>query len=88
MKTKILLLIANIMIFAMPLLAIPPAEPDLAIEWQKDMYPTEISFAKFSADGNYIYCAVGNTIQKMDASNGEFVSAFDNVDSSFIYIIN
>ncbi len=56
------------------------AEPDLAIEWQKYMYPTEISFAKFSADGNYIYCAVGNSIQKMDASNGEFVSTFEDKD--------
>ncbi|HPI20759.1 MAG TPA: T9SS type A sorting domain-containing protein [Candidatus Kapabacteria bacterium] len=85
MKTKLLLLIATAMVFAMPLLATPPAEPDLAIEWQKYMYPTEISFAKFSADGNYIYCAVGNTIQKMDASNGEFVSTFENKDVSGIY---
>jgi len=85
MKTKILLLIANILIFAMPLLATPPAEPDLAIEWQKYMYPTEISFAKFSADGNYIYCAIGNTIQKLDASNGEFLSIFEDKDKYWIY---
>jgi len=85
MLQKIFLIVLAFLLFSISSKA---AEPDLAIEWQKDMYPTEISFAKFSADGNYIYCAVGNTIQKMDASNGEFVSAFDNVDSSFIYIIN
>jgi WD40 repeat protein len=76
------------MLFASNTKAIPPAEPDLAIEWYKDRYPAEISFAKFSEDGNYIYCAVGNTIQKMDASNGEFVSTFDNADTLFIYQIN
>ena len=60
MKTKILLLIANIMIFAMPLLAIPPAEPDIVLEWQKDIFPTEINFSKFSVDGKYIYFSVYN----------------------------
>ncbi|NLO19958.1 MAG: T9SS type A sorting domain-containing protein [Ignavibacteria bacterium] len=88
MFKKIFLIAAAFLLFASNIKATPPAEPDLAIEWQKYMYPTEISFAKFSADGNYIYCAVGNTIQKMDASNGEFVSTFDNVDTLFIYQIN
>ena len=77
MLQKIFLFTLAFMLFASNTKA---AEPDLAIEWQKYMYPTEISFAKFSADGNYIYCAVGNTIQKMDASNGEFVSTFEDKD--------
>lgn len=88
MSKKIFLIATAFLLFASNTKATPPAEPDLTIEWQKYMYPTEISFAKFSADGNYIYCAVGNTIKKMDASNGEFVSTFDNVDTLFIYQIN
>jgi len=51
---------------------------DLGIVWQRKMFPTRISFAKFSADGNFIYCAVGNNIQKMDARTGEWISNFDN----------
>jgi len=73
------------MIFAMPLLAIPPAEPDIVLEWQKDIFPTEINFSKFSVDGKYIYCAIGNTIQKKDASNGEFLSIFEDKDKYWIY---
>ena len=82
MLQKIYLFALAFMLFASNTKA---AEPDLAIEWQKNVYPNEISFAKFSADGNYIYCAVGNTIQKMDASNGEFVSTFENKEVSDIY---
>ncbi len=64
------------------------AEVDLEIVWQKYVYPTRISHAKWSADGRYIYCAIGNTIQKMDASNGEWLAVFDNVDGQFIYEVN
>ncbi|HPI19915.1 MAG TPA: T9SS type A sorting domain-containing protein [Candidatus Kapabacteria bacterium] len=85
MLQKIFLITLAFMLFASNTKATPPAEPDLAIEWQKNVYPNEISFAKFSADGNYIYCAVGNTIKKMDASNGEFVSTFEDKDKFFIY---
>ena len=59
--------------------------PNLVLEWQKDIFPTEINFSKFSVDGKYIYCAIGNTIQKMDASNGEFVSIFEDKDKYWIY---
>ena len=61
------------------------SQVDLSIVWQKNVFPTQINFAKFSADGNYIYCAIGNTIQKMDAKNGNFVSIFENIDVSGIY---
>ncbi len=77
MLQKIFLIALAFMLFSISSKA---AEPDLAVEWYKDRYPAEISFAKFSADGNYIYCAVGNTIQKMDASNGEFVLTFEDKD--------
>ena len=54
------------------------SQVDLETVWKKNVFPTEINFAKFSGDGNFIYCAIGNTIQKMDAKNGEFVSTFAN----------
>ena len=64
------------------------SQPTLEVVWQKRLYPTKVDFAKFSKDGNYIYCAVGNTIKKMDSKTGDFISTFDNVDSSFIYIVD
>lgn len=71
---KVLILIVVLM--QMPLLAF--AQPDLSIVWQKNIFPTMIEDAQFSADGRWIYCVIGNTIHKMDAENGEFVSVFDN----------
>ena len=58
---------------------------DLEVVWQRYMYPTEISFAKWSVDGNYIYCAVGNNIQKLDANTGQWISAFDNTSTPPVY---
>jgi hypothetical protein len=46
------------------------------IAWQKDM--PQMSYAQFSKDGQFIYCAVGNEIWKYNSTNGEFVSKFDN----------
>ena len=70
-----------ILVIFLSLVSLSFSQPDLTVVWQKNIFPTEISYAKFSADGNYIYCAVGNTIQKMDAAKGEFISTFDNVDT-------
>lgn len=53
-------------------------EVDLEIVWKRKMALSNISYAKFSADGNFIYCAVGNNIQKLDAKTGEWVSWFKN----------
>lgn len=53
----------------------------LNLVWQKNIYPVQIINAVFSVDGNFIYLAVGNTIQKMDAKSGEFVSVFDKADT-------
>lgn len=49
------------------------AQMDLSIIWQKQA-GERINFAKFSADGNYIYCALDNQIIKMDAKTGEHIS--------------
>ena len=67
-----------IILFFAILLQSSKAEIDLQIVWQKYVFPTEINYAKFSADGNFIYCVVGNNIHKMDVKTGEFISAFDN----------
>jgi WD40 repeat protein len=53
-------------------------QPSLELVWKKYMYPTKVDFAKFSNDGNLIYCAVGNNISVMDSKTGEFLTAFDN----------
>jgi hypothetical protein len=45
------------------------------IAWQKDM--PQMSYAQFSKDGQFIYCAVGNEIWKYRSDNGEFISKFD-----------
>ncbi len=55
---------------------------DLEIVWQKEVFPKEISDAKFSADGQWIYAAVGNTIEKISIETGEFLSSFDNLGIS------
>jgi len=82
MLQKIFLIALAFILFASNTKATPP---NLVLEWQKDIFPTEINFSKFSVDGKYIYCAIGNTIQKMDASNGEFVSIFEDKDKYWIY---
>jgi WD40 repeat protein len=45
------------------------------IAWQKDIGGT---YAQFSKDGEFIYVAGGNTINKYRSSDGSFVSTFDN----------
>ncbi len=62
------------------------SQVDQQVVWQKKA-TEQIKYAKFSADGNFIYCAVGSNIKKMDAKTGEFISTFDNVDTLFIYTI-
>jgi WD40 repeat protein len=49
---------------------------DLEILWQKEVFPKEIKFAQFSADGQWIYAATGSGIEKISAETGEFVSSF------------
>ncbi len=61
-----------------------PAQLDLQVVWEKPA-GERINAAKFSKDGNFIYCSIGNTIQKMDAKTGEFNSKFYNEDSLSLY---
>jgi len=59
---------------------------DLEIVWQKEVFPKEIKFANFSADGQWIYAAIGNTIEKISAETGEYISVFSTEGiSSGIY---
>jgi WD40 repeat protein len=51
------------------------------IAWQKDM--PQMSYAQFSKDGQFIYCAVGNEIWKYRSDNGEFISKFDTSGAQF-----
>ncbi len=50
----------------------------LDIVWQKEIPGLDVSQAKFSADGKYLYLAVGTEIRKMSVETGEVVSTFDN----------
>jgi WD40 repeat protein len=52
-------------------------QPSLELVWKRTL-PSGISAAKFSKDGNFIYCAIGNNIQIIDAKTGEFTGSFDN----------
>ncbi len=53
----------------------------LDVVWQKEIPGLDVSQAKFSADGRYLYLAVGTEIRKMSVENGEVVSNFpDHVD--------
>lgn len=58
---------------------------DLGIIWQKNIFPLQITSAKISNDGKYVFFSATwvkqgkeNTIKKMSLENGEFVSDFDN----------
>ncbi|MGE5479423.1 MAG: T9SS type A sorting domain-containing protein [Chloroflexota bacterium] len=51
--------------------------------WEKQEYPPIIvTAAKFHPSGEFIYCAIGNEIRKMDAKTGEYVSVFDKTGIS------
>ncbi len=50
----------------------------LDVVWQKEIPGLDVSQAKFSADGRYLYLAVGTEIRKMSVETGEVVSTFDN----------
>jgi len=79
MKTKFFFLIA--ILFALAGLEhAKTQEPiDLEIVWQKEVFPKDIKFAKFSANGYWIYIATNDsTIEKISAETGEFISVFDN----------
>ena len=54
------------------------SQANLEAVWQKKMFPLDISFAKFSADGQWIYLAIEHNIHKMSAETGDIVSVFDN----------
>lgn len=77
MKVKILLIIA----IAAAMCQSVVGQVSLNLEWKKNVYPVQIIGAVFSADGNYIFSAIGNSIQKMDAKTGEFLSVFDKADT-------
>jgi WD40 repeat protein len=84
-------IILNILIF---LAGVGLYSQDYEIAWQKDM--PQMSYAQFSKDGQFIYCAVitsvgstvGNEIWKFRSDNGEFVSKFDNTGVPYIYSMN
>jgi WD40 repeat protein len=72
----VLLIVASINLFCQ----------DYEIAWQKPL--PQMSYAQFSKDGQFIYCAVGNEIWKYRSDNGEFVSKFDNTGVPYIYSMN
>jgi hypothetical protein len=47
----------------------------LEVVWQKT-FPEIIQFAKFSPDGKYLYCAIGDSIVIMDPISGERLRRF------------
>jgi WD40 repeat protein len=73
------------------LLSVSLKSQEYEIAWQKDM--PQMSYAQFSKDGQFIYCAIvnyvnhsiGNEIWKYRTDNGEFVSKFDNTKVPEIY---
>ena len=58
--------------------------PDLGILWQKEYQDIDIKFAKFSKDGQFVYCATETNILKMSAETGVILSTFDNTGLSSI----
>jgi len=75
MKTKILLLIANILIFAIPLLAIPP-ESDTV--WTKSLFPSDIIDCSFSVTGDSIIAMTmlsgSDTISILETATGNILN--------------
>jgi hypothetical protein len=88
MKAKLLLLLILVIVGAQNFVPLQAADSlDLEVVWQKEVFPKNISDAKFSVDGKWIYAAIENKIEKLSSVSGEFISIFDNVDSAFIYQI-
>ncbi len=81
MKIKLLVLI---LFSLLPALLPAQAAPDLGILWQKEYQDIDIKFAKFSKDGQFVYCATETNILKMSAETGEILSTFDNAGLSSI----
>jgi WD40 repeat protein len=54
----------------------------LEVVWQKT-YPEYIQFAKFSPDGKYLYCAIGDSIVILDALSGERLRRFEGTQSCY-----
>jgi len=74
MKTKLILIIIILLALA-GLEQVKTQEPiDLEIVWQKEVFPKEIRFAHFSSDGQWIYAATNNAIEKISVEIGEFES--------------
>jgi len=71
MKHKMLLLPLAAMLFGW---CGAMAQPELNVVWEKNIWPTEIKFAKFSKDGQWLFCAINNTIVKMNQQTGELHS--------------
>ncbi len=86
MKTKILLLIANILIFAMPLLAIPP-ESDTV--WTKSLFPCEIKGSSFSLTGDSIIALAGagttDTLFILETATGNILKKSKIKPGTFSY---
>ncbi|MFC2130995.1 T9SS type A sorting domain-containing protein [Bacteroidota bacterium] len=76
MKIKILLLFSIILGIQCNVSLQAQESVDLEVVWQKEVFPKDITEAYFSADGQWIYAAVGNTIEKISVSTGEFSSTF------------
>jgi len=74
MKTKILFLIANILIFAMPLLATPPESDTI---WTKSLFPSDIIDCSFSVTGDSIIAMTmlsgSDTISILETATGNIL---------------
>jgi WD40 repeat protein len=79
MKKFLLLVVALIIILAANVFS----QLALEVVWEKPS--EEITDAKFSPDGKFVYCAIGKTIKKLDVETGEFITTFDNSLGKDIY---